>query len=463
MVASITGDERRAESVREQLAKIADRRGVLDDETAAHATETTRLGASIASQQVELEAIERDLAAQDASADAMSADRRVRAEALAELEQRGVRLESRRQTLQELIDARAGLGDAVRDVLDRKERGDGFERVIAPLADLIQTDSESAASVEAALGATLQALVVENVTDLPNTEEFESLTGRVAFVPISRLGSTPRRHVLDTIGMFGDRVVPMRALVRALDGVFAQPQNTTDPINPERIEAMLDRLLGDTFLVPDVEAAMLLAGGPLAGRRMVTRGGCVIEADGRIVAGPVGTAESGGVLQQRGELNALGAELSEVGNALTTAREDLARVDSQAAELNDRTTALRQRQAAGQRQFAGESARLDRLQSESERLERDRVSLAEEASQMADRLSKIDADRAQLRHRADKLERLFADEESRCARVTARTRAHAGRTRRDGRTPQRRTRRRLTPQRAGLGRATRAQPRQDRP
>ncbi|QKK09793.1 MAG: hypothetical protein HND58_17585 [Planctomycetota bacterium] len=178
--------------------------------------------------------------------------------------------------------------------------------MIAPLADLIETDSDSAASVEAALGATLQALVVENVGDLPAAPEFESLSGRVAFVPISRLGSTPRRYVLDTIGMFGDRVVPLRALVRAQDGVTARPGSSTDLINPERIEAMLDRLLGDTFLVPDVEAAMLLAGGPLAGRRMVTRDGCVVEADGRIVAGPVGTAESGGVLQQRGELAGAG-------------------------------------------------------------------------------------------------------------------------------------------------------------
>ncbi len=413
LVASITGDERRAESVREQLAKLADRQSVLEDETGSHETETNRLDEVIASQRTELETIERDITEQDASADAMSADRRLRAEALAELEQRAVRLESRQQTLQELIEARAGLGDAVRDVLDRKDRGEGFDRVIAPLADLIDTDSESAASVEAALGATLQALVVETVNDLPTAEEFESLTGRVAFVPISRLGSTPRRHVLDTIGMFGDRVVPMRALVRARDNMFAPTGSGTDPINPERIEALLDRLLGDTFLVPDMDAGVLLAGGPLAGKRMVTRDGCVLEADGRIVAGPVGTAESGGVLQQRGELAALDAELSGLRVSLDAARDELARVDTQAAALNERTTALRQRQAAGQRLLAAESARLDRVQAEGERLERDRVSLAEESSQMADRLAKIDADRAQLRDRAGKLERLLADEEAR--------------------------------------------------
>ncbi len=411
LVASITGDERRAESVREQLAKLADRQSVLEAETGTHATETDRLDRLIAAERAELTAVEQRIAEQDASADAMSADRRQRAEALADLEQRTVRLESRRQTLQELIEARAGLGDAVRDVLDRKDRGEGFDRVIAPLADLIDTDTESAASVEAALGATLQALVVETVSDLPTAEEFESLTGRVAFVPISRLGSTPRRHVLDTLGMFGDRVVPLRALVRARDTMFAG--NNTDPINPERIEALLDRLLGETFLVPDMDAGVLLAGGPLAGKRMVTRDGCVLEADGRIIAGPVGTAESGGVLQQRGELAALDNELSGLRESLGTARDELARVDSQAAALNERTTALRQQQAAGQRQLAAESARLDRVRAEGERLERDRVSLAEEASQMADRLAKIEADREQLRERAAKLERLLADEEAR--------------------------------------------------
>ncbi|VAX39283.1 Chromosome partition protein smc, partial [hydrothermal vent metagenome] len=305
-------------------------------------------------------------------------------------------------------EARAGLGDAVREVLERKERGEGFGRVLAPLADLIDADEVTAASVETALGATLEALVVETVGDLPTAEEIASLPGRVAFVPISRLGSTPRRQVLDTVGMFGQQVVPMRALVRARD--------VEAVLNPERVEALLDRLLGETYLVPDLDAALLLAGGPLAGRRLVTRDGCVLEPDGRIIAGPVGggeTGESSGVLQQRGELARLETELATVRTQRHAAREELARVDTEAAALNDTMAGLRKQLAMGQRLLAGETAKLDRLVSEGERLERERGSLAGETQHTAQRLDKIETDRKQLQERADRLERLHAEEETR--------------------------------------------------
>ncbi len=460
LLASIAGDERRAEGVREQLARIADRRRALTDHAFAHAAEREALADQIKLRKTDLVTIETDLAAHESSADQMSADRRDRAGALADLEQQGVRLESRRQTLQELIDARAGLGDAVREVLDRKERREGFERVVAPLADLIEADEAAAASVETALGATLQALVVETVGDLPSAEELDTLPGRVAFVPISRLGSTPRRQVLDTAGLFGQRVTPMRTLVRArtplrapsassgsasnegtkapsassgsesnaaaetpnLRSGSASNDGTESPssrsglveaVNPERVEALLDRLLGETYLVPDLDAALLLASGPLAGRRMVTRQGCVLEPDGRIIAGPPGAADATGVLQQRGELTRLAAELADIHARLLVARDALARVDSQAAALNETMAALRHRQAAEQRHLAGESAKLDRLVAESDRLDREQASLAEDAEQTEQRLEKIDADREQLKARADRLERLHADEETR--------------------------------------------------
>ena len=405
LLASIQGDERRLESVREQLDKLQARGEAVESDSLAHEGEREQLVGQIGARGIELDRLEGELRSQERSAEESSTDRRERADALAELEQQAVRLESRRQTLQELIEARAGLGDAVRAVLERRDRGEGFDRIIAPLADLIDADETCAGAVEAALGPTLQALVVETVSDLPALEEIASLPGRVTFAPISRIGSLPARQVLDTISMFGQRVTPMRALVRAAA--------TTPDLNPERIEALLDRLLGDTYLVPDLDAALLLAGGPLAGRRLVTREGAVLEADGRIIAGPTGTAESGGLLQQRGELARLDAELRTLHARLPGAREELARVDAHAAALNASMAALRQAQAAEQRQLAGEQAKLDRLVTESERLSRERGSIAAEIEQTAQRVAKIEADRAQLRERADRLERLHAEEETR--------------------------------------------------
>jgi len=450
LLASIHGDERRLEAVREQLEKLAARRDSLEGDGRSQEAERAALSAQLERRRAELARLERELAGREASAGEMSTERRERAGALAELEQHAVRVESRRQTLAELIEARAGLGDAVRAALERKERGEGFEGVIAPLADLVDTREESAAAVEAALGQTLQALVVETVSDLPSHDEIGSLPGRVTFVPISRVGAAPVRQVLDTVSMFGQRVVPVRGLVQAalslrapsassgtsdqaterrsdeatMPGVPNASDRThhvpslrsglvTASLNPERIEALLDRLLGETYLVPDLDSALLLAGGPLAGRRLVTRDGCVLEADGRIVAGPTGSGESGGVLQQRGEMARLDTELARVRERLAVAREELAGVDAQAAALNETMTALRHAHAAEQRALAGESAKLDRLAAEAERLARERRSVEAEMEQTGQRIAKIEADRAALRERADRLERLHADEETR--------------------------------------------------
>lgn len=410
LVGSIQGDERRLEAVREQFERLQGRRESLQADAEAHESERGQLERQVEARRAEAARLEAELAGHEASAGEMSADRRERAESLAELEQEAVRLESRRQTLHELIEARAGLGDAVREVLERKDRGEGFERVLAPLADLVETREESAAAVEAALGLTLQALVVETVGDLPTSDEMASLPGRVTFVPISRVSGSPARQVLDTLSMFGQRVVPVRGLVRARQ--WSGEGGRAGGPNPERIEALLDRLLGETFLVPDLDAALLLAGGPLAGRRLVTRDGSVLEPDGRIVAGPTGTADSGGVLQQRGEMARLDSELAAVRERLTLAREELAGVDAQAAALSETMAAARQAHAAVQRLLAGESAKLDRLAAEAERLDRERRGLGAEIEQTGQRIARIEADRAQLRERAERLERLHAEEET---------------------------------------------------
>ena len=47
-------------------------------------------------------------------------------------------------------------------------------------------------------------------------------------------------------------------------------------------------------------------GGPV---RLVTRDGAVLEADGRVLAGPVSNGEAGGMLQRRSELEDLAREV----------------------------------------------------------------------------------------------------------------------------------------------------------
>src|SRR5690606_6023530 len=69
-----------------------------------------------------------------------------------------------------------------------------------------------------------------------------------------------------------------------------------------RLTALLDHLLGGTFLVADLETALLLSAGPMAGCRFVTPQGACLEADGRLSAGPLSASQAGGMIQRRAEL-----------------------------------------------------------------------------------------------------------------------------------------------------------------
>src|SRR5690606_19319298 len=107
---------------------------------------------------------------------------------IAELRHDLARIDSRRRLLEEMREAGEGLADAVRSVLADRER---FPFVRGLLADAVETERVHAAAVEAAMGAHLELLLVDRVSDLESRmEEIRSLQGRVAFAPIRPLAST---------------------------------------------------------------------------------------------------------------------------------------------------------------------------------------------------------------------------------------------------------------------------------
>src|SRR5690606_28375634 len=113
------------------------------------------------------------------------------------------------------------------------------------------------------------------------------------------------------------RIAPLRSFVRP-----SAPTNTgsAGAIDTASAGALLDRLLGATWLVEDRDAATLLAAGPMPGARFVTRDGALIEPDGRLTAGPAGAGsgaeEGAGVLARRAELAELCAQIDTVDHDL---------------------------------------------------------------------------------------------------------------------------------------------------
>ncbi len=405
LLAAVEGERRRAAALNEQMESLARKAAANASQRETLEPRRDELAAAATAAREQVASLEAQLAEAEKTGQQLSADRRDRAGVVAAVQQNYLRQDSRRQTLREMVEKHAGLGEAVRFVLKRKQGGEGFGAVRGVLADMIEADGEYAAAVEAALGADLQALVVGSMSEVPPAEELATLPGRVTFVGVT--GTTPapaRRDEAAALAVeSAGRVVPLRDVVRG--------RPSADGEEAADLSDLLARLLGETYLVGDLDTAMLLAAGPLAGARFVTRDGVVLEADGRVIAGPMSAADEGaGVLQRRSELSALEAEVAQLGEALAREQAALKSIDAEAASCADRTGKLRAELTAANRRLIDAESALERAVADLARLERERGGLADEIAQLTSRREAMEREQATLRERAESLGRLYEEQ-----------------------------------------------------
>ena len=455
LVASIQSDAKRAEAVRDQAERLREKSGRLEGDEAAVQSMITSVRSVVTSASADAKAIDVRLSELEEATGRLSSDRRVRAERVGKLDSEVVRADSRRATLQEMVDSRTGFAQAVRQVLAARDSEKGlFSGVIAPLADVVETragiDTEIAAAVEAALGSDLQGLVISGLANLPGREDFAAVKGRVTFLPMRGLpegkptavaGTGPRisydsgapdaslSYGVDAsldlgldVSLTDSRVVSLRRMV--------QPRAGSEGIigADGGLDSLLDRLLGLTFLVEDIDTAMMLRAGPLAGGRcrFVTRvgsggGGCsIIDADGRVFAGSAGAGdESTGILRRRIELEMLQSTVATLTAELTTERDALRSVDAEAGQMSAAASQARTQLAAAQRALLTEQNKLERLGADSQRLSRERSGIDQELKQLQERFQRLEDDRAKLRERAESLGRLQEEEQTAATELEA--------------------------------------------
>ncbi len=401
LAASIQGDDRQIEALSEQAQRSARRAQTLDADIQTTARETDDLSARISSLEDRAAHTQRDLDAIDARISTLSSDRGSLATELADLEQQHARLDARRATLQEMLDSHEGLGDAPREVLRRRDRAEAFCEVIAPLAELIRVDDEHAPLIEAALGEALSALIVPSLAAIADTPDLDTLSGRVSFLPL--VAPTPSAHA----------PAPPAGAHRARD--LVEPADHA----PEGLEDLLDRLLATTWIVADLDAALMLSAAPLRNQRFVTRRGDILEPDGRIIAGPIAPDHGAGILQRQNELQALHAELARLAETIEHKRAALGDLDETTARLTKQRAAHAADLAACQQDLLKARAGLDRLTADHERLQRERETLAQEADDLDERIASIRRDRDELLRRAESLERLAREQDEQIVIVEA--------------------------------------------
>jgi chromosome segregation protein len=369
--ARLGGFERRKGEMEARLTRVCSDREALDGARVDHAARAKELAQGVedlragrvtsAEEKARLEARLGDLRQQ------VLADERALEDVRAELSKRRSRLGA----LEEMHARLEGVGAGARTLMATKDR-----TLVGLVADRIEAPAELTHALAGLLGSRLENVVVRDVArGLELLEEMASArTGRATIVPLR-----PRY------------VAGAHALLPKHEGVVARLADRLR-FAPED-EALVQALVGDAVVVRDVEAARgLRATGVDA--PLVTLGGTVLHADGR-VSGGQGEEVAAGMLESKREARELAkeverldrlvaqrlaahqasrAEMVETGSAL-----DGARHRAHADELALVTTEKDLRQA--ETQLADVARRLDVMSTEEDDLTR---AIAEAAVERAE-------------------------------------------------------------------------------
>ncbi|MEO0474532.1 MAG: chromosome segregation protein SMC [Planctomycetota bacterium] len=304
---------------------------------------------------------------------------------LADLKEKRSSLQSRQGVLQEMQDNLEGISDPVKAVLAQSTDSDSpFALVRGMLAELIEADIDHAKLIEAALGENQQTLVVDRLGDIcvSNTGKavIESLGGRVTLLAIDQPPIPP---------------IHADAVMRGIEAAGTRVQRVIDRVRyPDWLVPVVWRVLGRTLIVSDLEKAMLLRHVLPDGYRLVTEAGELLDAEGRVHAGPINAGSAAGLISRRSELASLQAELQEVEALIASDQHTLSALSGQASHVEEVSSQLQKSIYDLGASRAELTSRLDGISGQIETLEKEQPAIAEEAEQI----------HAQLREAADKRE-----------------------------------------------------------
>lgn len=292
----------------ERLEASAQSLGERERTVAANAGTAERL---MVEQQTRLGVLEGEKRERAESLRAVLSERTSWAQTLDDLKDGLARVQSRRDSLREIQESRAGYTEGVRAVLAASSR----DEALGLVAEILEIPAEHERAVAAVLGEHLQAVVMRDHGTARDAVQAlrRAGAGRATCLPIH--GSSARTAVTPD--------APARAL---LDVVGVR----------EGYEGVARSLLGNAFLVDDLDAALALWGTGDQGWILVTPAGETLAGSGAISGGSERSEET--LLAQRRELRGLDEEVERRETELAAAR---LRYQELTAMMEEREKALR--------------------------------------------------------------------------------------------------------------------------
>jgi chromosome segregation protein len=235
---------------------------------------------------------------------------------LSEAKERRTGLRSRYELLCDLDRRYEGVNSAVRAILMRRQaeqEAHTFAYVDGMVADLVETDVEHAAAVEAALGDLEQYLVInDSPAMLADRQTIAEMDGCVRMICLDRLPPL--------IG--GRDFSAMRGYVgNAAEMVRCAPSH----------ERLVRQLLGKTIVVRTLEDALALSEVNYGSYRFIAMTGQIVEPDGRIILGS--SSASVGLISRKSQIRQLAEQIEQMDQQISVLADRTTRTSAEAEHL----------------------------------------------------------------------------------------------------------------------------------
>lgn len=280
---------------------------------------------------------------------------------------------SRLEVLRQLVAEGEGLAAGTQAVLQGLDQPELFKSSVrGALASFFKVDSEYIPALEVALGNHLQTIIVADT--LVAETMIEALkTGQLGLASLVAENSRDQADDRQILAL------PDGAIAWALDRIQRD----------EKIAGLIDRLLANVLIVPDLSTALRLRDEMGGGTSFATLGGEFVSKEG-VITGGAGSEEGSSLLQRESDIRELTLLTGQLEEELSTAETRVSSLTHNVAEFESAVQTAREKLQQRQVQYSTLEGQLAMMQRDLQQVENKAETLRWEQTEVAQRQDEID-------------------------------------------------------------------------
>lgn len=370
-----------------QKTRLTGKASQTQEQLAQWLTEKAQHQARLEDIQGILTELDQTLAAQKEQMDILDRQESALRQELDRLKERRSGLTGELNVLREMESRRHGLSDTVKMILqERNEQSAQRDYIDGVLADILHAPVEYAPAVEAALGSSLQALLVNSARRfLADQTLEEKISGRLQAI------------FLDRIEPFCDRTD-----LRAMPGVLGRLIEFVR--YEDRYAPLCWMLLGNVLLVESIEVALQLSRQLDSAYRFVTPQGRLLQDKWTLQTGPM--SQSAGLLSRKSRILQLDDMLASLQRQIEQQEQLIQQTDQKAEHISKLCQDLRTSIYEANTERVDSQSRLRLVEQNIKRLADEQPIIAEEIRALEDQIQQSVRREHESKRNLDELEQV---------------------------------------------------------